>query len=333
MKRKFQVHLFVLVIMLVVPSSLAQAKSPFSLKLQEQPIKHPSPEWQYLMTPIVMNEKETYDTLVPFMSPDHVNRHEIIRVDPDAFEFGYKSMYQTAYQNLDYLYFSQLRKQVNDPMQTLLTFQALQDMKWSENLHLLISISLSEILDIMNSNVVLESGVAWTKRGNPDANVRFVVYQQTLGGLPLSVKLENPSENHYHQNIAGFTTDGNGRLVSGSIRHPWKIIDRSKLSENIKSWEAALDDLQSYFKKSLPENGQFDFLDQDQEVVNVTIGGEIESISPCFVVRNLDNGNYLALPAWSFLIHGWEHYQHVDKLVTSEGYFVLTVNAVTGEVS
>ena len=318
---------------LLVPGSWAQAKNPYTLNLQEQPLQHPQPDCQYLMTPDVMDAQTAYDLIKAHLSSSHAGQHEVIRTDGDAFQFGYDSKYQTAWQNPEFLYLPLLRDLESDETILQISRQALTQLEWAAEPRLHTAISLSDVLQIMGEDEVLKEKTVWLQHGNSDPEVMFVVYQQTLEGLPLALNLENQSEQHFHRNLAGFTLDREGRLISGSIRHPWIIVEKSPLPAPIKSWQEAHQDLQDHFRQHLPPQGEYEFLDKDRQPVKASLKGEVVKISPCFVVHKLENGNYLALPAWSFLIHGWEQYQHVDRLVTSEGYFVLTVNAVTGEVS
>ncbi len=340
---------FLLVLLLFPAAATAQEYNipdtvPLTINLREEPRGFEGPLYQYAL---VLDNSWTKEGLLkqiePFLAP---GIRSIQQVD-----MGREYFY---YQHPDMPIYSGNATSLAEPMQQqgILVrkdleahmFSLLEALHWGDNpwvQGLLHTDEWSDYWDHVYHPQVLRAYREYIRQEYPAGTTYLAAVGRCLGGYPLTEYMENMRDDYFVSNTAGFVLDETGQVLQAAIPRPWRITDTRRIEQPLLTWQQCIPLLEEQCAYLWGKNGIRLHSETDPDFTQTQTSGELVDIQPVYVVRNLRNGRFVAMPAWQMSVIVHTVAQYTPQKQSEKGFpdvkgtrrYTYVYNALTGAPS
>lgn len=339
---------FLLVLLLFPAAATAQEYNipdtvPLTINLREEPRGFEGPLYQYAL---VLDNSWTVDSvyrqLEPFIAPD-IRSKKQVELTREHLHYQHPGFPLRGGNARNH---AELVHQIDIPRREALENQALfalEALGWGEDLWVQALMTMDERLAATTAYQphLVEGNrkvIAWLF---PQGTQYVATAGRSLGGYPLAIYMENEKDDYFVSNLAEFALDGDGNILAATMGKPWRVVATSPIEQPLMPWQGCIPLLVENGKRYWGEHGIREH-NYPTSITQFTKSRyELIAIEPIYVVRNLDNGRFVAMPAWECTVkvnqytmfneNGRQQFQR-DDLHTVR-FFTYVFNALTGESS
>lgn len=290
---------------------------PLTLRLEQEPRGFEGPLSQYVVIRRSWTREDFYQRLRPYIAPGFQNLEQ-------AMAGGERCYYQSSFgpdakehdgSPMDLM---EPVRQVAVPARSALAapcIQGLRALGFGDGLWLQGLMTIDEWLE---SKATYQPAYRdftrkFSYEDNPPEALYYAAVGQSLAGYRLAVQIAEASESHSAENLCSFLLDKDGLILRANMVSPLEIIGQTPAAQRVLSWRECVPKLIESRREYWGENGEVSWDYPFSPLIRTKSSYELIAAEPVYMLRNLDDGRYQALPAWQFTLR-----QHEYLLYTQE---------------